>query len=813
MNRFLLTTTLCGTLFVTMPSALRADTITVTNTASFGPGTLDDAIGNANDGDTIVFDVPLPATIVIQEGPEELSSAVTIAGPGADKLTVSGDGTNQIFFVDDDTAVTISGMTISNGVSTGSIDDDYGGGGGAIVNGGTLTISGCALKNNVAQGGDGQTPGGGGGAGGGGAILNGPIDPFTSAPATLYVVNSTFSGNQAIGGAGDQAGGGGGGGFGGAIFNANGTVTATNCTFAANIAVGGTSGIANDTNSDDSGSGDGGVGLDNPNYDGAGSSGNGDGSAGGAGDDGGGGGAGSNGEQDSGVCNGGTGGTGGMGGFGGGGGAGGPGADGCVTNAPATGGNGGDGGNGGVGGFGGGGGGGGIGGQPTGVGTLTGSVGIPGTNGLGAASGVSTNGGAGGGFGGAIFNYALGTTLLFNCTVASNTAAGGTSAHHLADGQGTAGGIYNFEGFVGDLSEDLTGTVQIVDTIIATNMATPAPDVGGAITSGGNNLIGVADGSAGFVNGSNGDLVGSATHPLNAELGPLADNGGTTFTIALLSTSPAINAGNDPDCPSTDQRGVTRPQIVHCDIGAFEFNDRPPTALCKNVTVAAVTNCVADASIDDGSFDPDPGDTVTLTQSPPGPYSLGITTVTLTATDHHGETNSCTATVTVIDSAPTIACPTNPIVFLAESPSGVVAYFANPSTSDGCPFTVSCTPRSGSTFPIGDTVVTCVATDTDGHTNSCTFTVHVKSASEQLDDLASVVEGFGLKRSIQNSIVHKLQAIARLVDKDHSTPACRQLQALMLQAERDLANEHLTEDQTIQITTPLVRLLTVLGCE
>jgi hypothetical protein len=43
-----------------------------------------------------------------------------------------------------------------------------------------------------------------------------------------------------------------------------------------------------------------------------------------------------------------------------------------------------------------------------------------------------------------------------------------------------------------------------------------------------------------------------------------------TQTIGLLRGSPAINAGNNATCPTTDQRGVTRPQGGVCDIGAFE---------------------------------------------------------------------------------------------------------------------------------------------------------------------------------------------------------------------------------------------------
>jgi hypothetical protein len=78
--------------------------------------------------------------------------------------------------------------------------------------------------------------------------------------------------------------------------------------------------------------------------------------------------------------------------------------------------------------------------------------------------------------------------------------------------------------------------------------------------------------------------------------------------------------------------------------------NRPPVALCKNVEVPADENCLADASIDNGSYDPD-GDPITLTQSPPGPYPLGDTSVMLIVYDGL-LADTCYATVTVIDITP-----------------------------------------------------------------------------------------------------------------------------------------------------------------
>jgi hypothetical protein len=58
------------------------------------------------------------------------------------------------------------------------------------------------------------------------------------------------------------------------------------------------------------------------------------------------------------------------------------------------------------------------------------------------------------------------------------------------------------------------------------------------------------------------------------QLGPLANNGGETDTVALAATSPAIHAGDAALCPSADQRGVAR--AGGCDIGAFQYAPPAP---------------------------------------------------------------------------------------------------------------------------------------------------------------------------------------------------------------------------------------------
>lgn len=160
--------------------------------------------------------------------------------------------------------------------------------------------------------------------------------------------------------------------------------------------------------------------------------------------------------------------------------------------------------------------------------------------------------------------------------------------------------------------------------------------------------------------------------------------------------------------------------------------NQPPVAQCQNVTISADANCQATASINNGSYDPD-GDTITVTQSPAGPYALGDTVVTLTVTDSQNASSSCTATVTVIDTTPPVitGCPDNITVQTGpgRATCDQVATWTPPTASDNCivaSFTANYLP--GDTFPVGTTTVTCTAADgaSPPNTTTCSFTVTVE---------------------------------------------------------------------------------------
>jgi len=178
------------------------------------------------------------------------------------------------------------------------------------------------------------------------------------------------------------------------------------------------------------------------------------------------------------------------------------------------------------------------------------------------------------GLGGGIYNS--GTLTVTNCTISGNSAHGSTFK-----GGGVGGGIYNVNGSADVGNSTLSGnradvhggsiygTFDIGNSIL--NGGSPENIYGAVVTSHGYNVC--SDDGGGFLNGP-GDQIN--TNPL---LGSLQDNGGPTFTHALLPGSPAINAG-DPNFtppPVNDQRGAPFVRVFYgrIDIGSFEVQPLP----------------------------------------------------------------------------------------------------------------------------------------------------------------------------------------------------------------------------------------------
>jgi hypothetical protein len=193
--------------------------------------------------------------------------------------------------------------------------------------------------------------------------------------------------------------------------------------------------------------------------------------------------------------------------------------------------------------------------------------------------------GGGGGSGGGIFNS--GGLTLTSCTLSGNSAGpGGSSPISWKFGAyGSGGGIY--------------GACTLRSSLVALNHGPGDPDISGPISSQGHNLIGILDGSSGLANAVNNDLAGTAGAPLNPGLFPLANNGGPVMTMALVSGSPAVDAGDDsilsaPLNLTADARGYPRKVGGHVDIGAYEspWIYGPPQLISQTATVSGTNSPV-----------------------------------------------------------------------------------------------------------------------------------------------------------------------------------------------------------------------------
>jgi len=130
---------------VTSASSAHVRSVTVTNTNDSGPDSLRQAIADAGPGATIQFDLAYPATITLTSGQLRISSKdVTIAGPGSDLLTISGNHAHRVFRVwappPHDIHVAISGLTIHDGYATGEFCNARASGGGMVVEEGILSL-------------------------------------------------------------------------------------------------------------------------------------------------------------------------------------------------------------------------------------------------------------------------------------------------------------------------------------------------------------------------------------------------------------------------------------------------------------------------------------------------------------------------------------------------------------------------------------------------------------------------------------------------------------------------------------------------
>lgn len=182
---------------VLIMSQAQAATITVINKNDSGTGSLRQAIASAGAGDTVTFQPSLTGTIVLTSGELLINKTLTISGPGSARLMISGNSASRVFKVSNGTKVgpevTLSGLAINEGFVAGNQVNSRGGGG--ILNDyGNVALYGCAFNRNVSEG-------------FGGAVSSYGADGI----ARLYIKDCLFNANRGTGGGalsnvGDQYG-------------------------------------------------------------------------------------------------------------------------------------------------------------------------------------------------------------------------------------------------------------------------------------------------------------------------------------------------------------------------------------------------------------------------------------------------------------------------------------------------------------------------------------------------------------------------------------------------------------------------------
>ncbi len=199
----------------------------------------------------------------------------------------------------------------------------------------------------------------------------------------------------------------------------------------------------------------------------------------------------------------------------------------------------------------------------------------------------------------------------------------------------------------------------------------------------------------------------------------------------------------------TDGAGYTSGDLfpVGTTPQSYEITDQfGNTTLCSfNVTIVdnqnpSITGCPANITantqsgicqstvswIQPTASDNCPGVVFTSSHAPGSVFPLGTTTVTYTATDASGNTNTCSFNVTVQDNeAPIfVDCPSDIAISNDPGVCEAATLLGSPTVTDNCTL-VSVVPSFTGPFPVGTTVVTWTATDNSGNTSTCIQNVNV----------------------------------------------------------------------------------------
>jgi Tol biopolymer transport system component len=161
--------------------------------------------------------------------------------------------------------------------------------------------------------------------------------------------------------------------------------------------------------------------------------------------------------------------------------------------------------------------------------------------------------------------------------------------------------------------------------------------------------------------------------------------------------------------------------------------------------------------------------------------------------------------------APVLHTPSG-ITVNATGVNGATVEFVVTAEDDSDPNPqVACLPQSGSTFAIGNTIVSCTATDANENTSASAFEVVVLGAGAQIQNLLAVIGVSGLPAGVRKDLESKLEKALAKLEAGKLIPACNEMDAFLRVVEAK-AGKKLTAAQASEFTAAANRIESVLNC-
>jgi FIMAH domain/HYR domain len=227
-------------------------------------------------------------------------------------------------------------------------------------------------------------------------------------------------------------------------------------------------------------------------------------------------------------------------------------------------------------------------------------------------------------------------------------------------------------------------------------------------------------------------------------------------------------------CPDAHGDGSCETPPIATATAEYVVREPPTITTGGDLTIEATSPAGTPLDYEVTATDPEDGELpVNCDPAEGGEYPLGPVQVTCTATDSDGLTATASFTVTFVDTtAPVMEL--SDFIVIPDSPDGtLVGWDTHPTDNADWYPTVVCEPESFEyVFPIGDTTVTCTATDESGNSSTGSFNVHVLSVAELLRQAQQSLVDYVVDPTLRKSLTAELEAAAKAAEKGNDSATC-----------------------------------------